>query len=300
MNSDESLLDTIEPKSDQLNADDLVTGPMTVTIRDVARGQTSEQPVQIVLDGHRPYMPCKSMRRVLIAAWGDRGKDWIDKSLTLYCDPTVKFGGVAVGGIRISHLSHLDNDLAIMLTTTRSRRALYKVARLKAAAPTNYPQADFETNVSAWVQAVVNGKITIPALAHKVSSKGFLGTEQIATIENMVTAAQGAILEDAAATHRAAEILDGMVVPDAAPEDAQQAIPEDAQDATPEGAQQAAQGDNGEPAWVTADELADRAQAARSAGELAEVEDLARGLADPAERSVVRAILEQRSKELGL
>jgi len=126
----ESLLSTIEPKSDQLNADDLISGPITVTVSDVIAGVTPEQPVQLLIEGRRPYRPCKSMRRVLIAAWGDQGKDWVGRSMTLFCDPSVKFGGVAVGGIRISHLSDIDNGLTLMLTTTRSKRAKYTVKRL--------------------------------------------------------------------------------------------------------------------------------------------------------------------------
>ena len=57
---------TIAPKSDQLNADDLINGPMTITITAVkARPGSSEQPIQISFDGDggKPYLPCKSMRR---------------------------------------------------------------------------------------------------------------------------------------------------------------------------------------------------------------------------------------------
>lgn len=125
----DSLKDTIEPKSDQLNADDLLTGPITVRITEVKRGD-NDQPVVVQIEGYRPYKPCKSMRRVMIGAWGDRGADWVGKSMTLYCDPSVKFGGVQVGGIRISHMSHIEHALSMMLTTTRSRRAQYTVQPL--------------------------------------------------------------------------------------------------------------------------------------------------------------------------
>lgn len=130
----ESLRHTIEPKSDQINSDDLISGPITVTVEAVKQGPNADQPVDIhITGGHRPYRPCKSMRRVLIAIWGDRGADWVGKSMTLYLDPTVKFGGVAVGGIRISHMSGLENDRTLMLTTTRAKRAGYTVHPLKAA-----------------------------------------------------------------------------------------------------------------------------------------------------------------------
>jgi hypothetical protein len=124
-----TLRDTIEPKSDQLNYDDVMTGPITDTVEGLAMGN-AEQPVIVRLQKHRDYKPCKSMRRVLIAAWGDKGKDWIGKQLTLVGDPDVRFGGVAVGGVRISHLSGIDKPMTIKLTTTRSKRADYVVQPL--------------------------------------------------------------------------------------------------------------------------------------------------------------------------
>lgn len=132
----ESLRDTITPKSDQLNSDDLLAGPVVVKILGVKRGDTTEQPISLAIDGDRqPYKPCKSMRRVMIAAWGDDGREWIGRSMKLYCDPTVKFGGVKVGGIRISHMSGIDTKLSVMLTTTRSKRSEYTVEPLQEPKP---------------------------------------------------------------------------------------------------------------------------------------------------------------------
>ena len=132
-----SLRDTIIPKSDQLNYDDVMTVPMTVRVTGMASGNP-EQPVIVkVADATtgavlRDYKPCKSMRRVLIAAWGDKGRDWMGKRMTLFGEPDVKFGGVAVGGIRISHVSGIDGPLTLKLTTTRSKRADYIVKPLAA------------------------------------------------------------------------------------------------------------------------------------------------------------------------
>jgi len=129
-----SLLDTIKPKSDQLNADDLLTGPITVEVVTLKRGD-ADQPVAIVIKGidgteYQPYKPCKSVRRVLISAWGDKGKDWIGKRMTLYQDPDVKWGGQAVGGIRVSHMSGIDGPLTLKLTVTRGKRVDYTVQPL--------------------------------------------------------------------------------------------------------------------------------------------------------------------------
>lgn len=122
-----TLLDTIKPKSDQLNYDDLIAGPIDVTIANLRAGD-DQQPVIVVVDGgYQPFKPCKSMRRVMIAAWGDKGKDWLGKRMRLYGDPNVKFGGVAVGGIRISHVSGIDKPLNVLLTLTRSKREPFVV-----------------------------------------------------------------------------------------------------------------------------------------------------------------------------
>jgi len=124
-----TLRDTIEPKSDQLNYDDFIAGPVTFTVAGVKRG-SDEQPVIVEVEGNRPFKPCKSMRRVLIAAWGDKGADWVGRQFTLYGDPSVKFGGANVGGIRISHMSHIAGPVTLKLTTTRSKRADYTVQPL--------------------------------------------------------------------------------------------------------------------------------------------------------------------------
>jgi hypothetical protein len=130
-----SLRDTIVPKSDQLNYDDVMTAPMTARVTGMAAG-SAEQPVVVkVADATsgaalRDFKPCKSMRRVLIAAWGDKGRDWMGKRMTLYGEPEVKFGGVSVGGIRISHVSGIDAALTVKLTTTRSKRTDFTVKPL--------------------------------------------------------------------------------------------------------------------------------------------------------------------------
>lgn len=131
------LTDTIAPRSDQLNADDLVTGPRTFTVEKVSKGST-EQPVDIHLTEcpGRPFRPSKSMRRVLVAAWGKDAATYTGRRMTLYRDDKVKFGGQEVGGIRISHLSNLDKKLTVALTVTRGKRAPFTVQPLtETAAP---------------------------------------------------------------------------------------------------------------------------------------------------------------------
>ena len=130
------ITDTLAPKSNQLNSDDLIVGPKTITVTKVTAGN-SEQPVAIGYEGDqgKPWYPCKSMRRVLVAAWGADASAYIGRSMTLFRDPEVSYGGIKVGGIRISHLSDLDSPLSIALTVTRQKRAPYKVQPLKVTPP---------------------------------------------------------------------------------------------------------------------------------------------------------------------
>lgn len=125
------LRGTIVPKSDQLNADQLLGGPMTITVSDVRLG-SEDQPISLhyANDGGRPYKPCKTMRKVLIHAWGEDGNKWRGRSMTLYNDPTVRFGNMDVGGIRISHLTDIPKDIRVSLAATKGKKALHEIKRM--------------------------------------------------------------------------------------------------------------------------------------------------------------------------
>lgn len=127
--------DLLAPKSDQLNADDLVGGPRTITITRVSSG-SSEQPRNIHYDGDngRPWKPCKTMMRVLFELWGPSG--YRGRQVTLVRDPSVSFGkNKNCGGIRISAMSHITEDRKVMVTISRETRRELLVRRLESAAP---------------------------------------------------------------------------------------------------------------------------------------------------------------------
>lgn len=129
----------IIPKSDQKNADDLLAGPITIKITSVTIRPGTEQPVSVFFEGDdgKPWKPCKSMARCLVAAWGADSSKYVGRSLTLYCDPKVKWGGMDVGGIRISHMSDIDSQLTMALTVTRANKKPFTVKPLKKAAATH-------------------------------------------------------------------------------------------------------------------------------------------------------------------
>lgn len=149
----------IQPKSDQLNADDFVGGPRTVRITGVEI-KAGEQPISVHFEGDngKPWKPCKTTARLMVAAWGPDASQYKGRSLTLYRDPTVKWAGLEVGGIRISHMSHIDNDMIYAATVTKGKRAPIKVRPLKAdVAPLKVVQdsaPDF--NVPAFIASVTD------------------------------------------------------------------------------------------------------------------------------------------------
>ena len=127
----------IIPKSDQINADHLLAGPMTITITKVSIRPGTEQPVSIHFDGDegKPYKPCKSMCKVMVSLWGPFANAYVGRSMTLFCDPKVLWGGMAVGGIRISHMSNIAASHTMALTATKGSKKPFTVHPLKVEAP---------------------------------------------------------------------------------------------------------------------------------------------------------------------
>lgn len=141
----------IVPKSDQINADDLLAGPMTITIQEVQIRGGQEQPVSIYFHGSdKAFRPCKSMSRVLVQAWGPDANVYAGRSLTLYRDPTVKWGGMEVGGIRISHMSHIEGKMQMALTATKGQRKPYVVQPLVVEQQQRQPQGQ---TAEQWAEA---------------------------------------------------------------------------------------------------------------------------------------------------
>ena len=123
----------IQAKSDQLNADDLIGGPITARITNVRVTGGDQQPVTVELDEGKPWKPCKTTMRVLAALWGPRAGEWVGRSVRLYRDPAVKYGGVEVGGIRISGMSHIDKPKVLTLSSSKKTKTEYRIEVLKDA-----------------------------------------------------------------------------------------------------------------------------------------------------------------------
>lgn len=135
----------IEPKSDQMNAEDLLGGARTFTITRVVVRDTPDQPMSVWLSDFpqgRPWKPAKTMAKLMALAWTVESDNWVGKRVTLYTDTEVMFGPNKMGGIRISHMSGIGRKpLTANLAATRGRRVPWTVEPIadSAPAPTRTP-----------------------------------------------------------------------------------------------------------------------------------------------------------------
>jgi len=167
------LSKTIIPKSDQLNADDLISGSKTIKIREVKAGADETQPVAIYFygDNNKPFKPCKSMRRVLVQLWGADGLQYIGHRLTIYRENSVKWSGVEVGGIRISHASHIAEPTRVLVTISRNKRVPITIDIL--------PLVELKDLAGART-AIKDKKATLSAILEKYD----LTAEQLKTLQD--------------------------------------------------------------------------------------------------------------------
>ena len=106
--------------------------------------------------------------------WGADGQKYVGRSMTLYRDDKVTFGGIAVGGIRISHVSDITSPVTMALTATKQIRKPYTVHPM-VAAPSPY--------LPDWI-ADIESVTTLEGLEHKFkeAAKLFKGDERIQLI----------------------------------------------------------------------------------------------------------------------
>lgn len=204
---------TLLARSDQLNADDLIGGPMTITITDVRLLEADDQPVAIHWEGGegRPFKPCKTVRRVMAKVWGEDGKAFIGQSMTVYRDDKVRFGSDAVGGIRISHMSGIDREVTMALMVTRGKRAAYTVRPLAAQQGGRAPTVDLPAVLTEGRDAATKGSAALTtwwgdlSRAEKAAAKPTLDSELKAAASK---ADQAALDEDVPYDTETGEIIE--------------------------------------------------------------------------------------------
>ena len=121
---------TVKTKSDQLNADDLVAGDLMVQVEGVNVTNDPQQPVHIYYYGceGKPFKPCLTVRKILVALWGKDAEQWAGRWMNLYVDPTVSFGKQKnIGGIRVNAVSHIQSAATLVLAVRRGAKQEFKV-----------------------------------------------------------------------------------------------------------------------------------------------------------------------------
>lgn len=132
------MSESIKPVTDQLTADDCLAGPVTIKITKVTGNEgNAAQPVNIHFEGDngKPYRPAKIMRRVLVSVYGPDTSKYIGQSITLFRDPEVRFGGIACGGLRISHVTGIDKVHVLALTMSKGNKKPFQVKPLVLSEP---------------------------------------------------------------------------------------------------------------------------------------------------------------------
>ena len=178
MQSEVAELGTMNaPNTDQLNADDLIAGPRIFTLVKITKGKGSgsgkgDQPINIHLAEHPyPWRPCKTVRRLLMDAWGPKPGEWPEGAqVELYRDTAVRFGGDTVGGIRVRAMSHIKAArLEHLSTATRGQRVTWVITRLEGLRA-GKQAPDVQTSIDTAVRLFGEAGVPLDELEMQIGS----------------------------------------------------------------------------------------------------------------------------------
>ena len=190
--SREEFMGTTMAKSDQINAADLLGGPLVCQITDIQMTGAADQPISIFVDSHpQPWKPSKTSRRVLAACWSDVDpSEWVGRYVVLYNDPTVMWAGKAEGGIRTSHMSHIDGKKTIMTNATRGKKSAQTVdpyypdnSQAPASVPVFWPDEAFAKRLAAAQPKIDSGELTAEAFIATLEKKAPMTAGQKARVK---------------------------------------------------------------------------------------------------------------------
>jgi hypothetical protein len=176
----------LEAKSDQLNAVDIMGAEPVIRIREVKVRQ-GDQPVSVYFDGdnNRPWKPSKGMLRVLAGAWGRDSSAWAGKYAQLYFEPSVKYAGKEVGGIRIRALSDIDHrGLSFALRINQKQTEPYHVPLLQVQSD-EYPADKFAKALPVMAEKMKAGQMTLQQVIAQCQKTGQLSGEQLKQLEEV-------------------------------------------------------------------------------------------------------------------
>lgn len=174
----------LEAKSDQLNAVDIIGAEPVIRIKEVRVAQ-GDQAVSVFFDGDngKPWKPCKGMLRVLAGAWGRESDAWIGRRARLFFEPSVRYGGQEVGGIRIRALSDIDyRGLQFALRVNQKKTEPFHVALL-VVEEKPYPAARFDKALPLMAEKLRAGDMTLQQVIAQCQKTGTLTADQLARLE---------------------------------------------------------------------------------------------------------------------
>lgn len=166
----------VAPVSDRLCGDDLLAGPRTIKFTDVRaiEGDRGKKQFSIRFEGDngRPWIPCKTMARAMVLAWSITDEQqMVGRSVTVFRDPNVDFGKEkGIGGVRISHMSHLPKAATMKLTVAQGKKGAFVFEPLIAEV-TTIPKA--RQTAEQWAsehKAAVQNAETLEALSDVIGS----------------------------------------------------------------------------------------------------------------------------------
>lgn len=175
------LSDTIIAKSNQLNAEDLISADRIIkvtSVRKYSEKGVTKFDLSYEGDQGRVYKPSKGMRVVITSGWGMDGDNFIGKYLRLYYDPDAVYAGKEVGGIRINGMSNIKDVMKVRITERRGLKKEYVVQVLNVGQPQPYPEEHFNKVFPVMEKKVLAGEMTQEQVINKCEATGFLSDNQ--------------------------------------------------------------------------------------------------------------------------
>lgn len=190
---------SLAARSDQLNAVDLVAGPITVKIRRAIYTHGAEQPLvlDVGIEG-KPYKPGLTCRRILAKLLGGDTENLVGHSLTLYCDMDVKYPKTGeVGGIRISDMTGIPARQEIKAKASQRKVVTYIINPLVISDATMpaYSDESIDKNEAAW-RSLFSAGTDPEKVIGNIKIKCTLTAAQETRIRNMAVAKTKEQLDD--------------------------------------------------------------------------------------------------------
>lgn len=188
-----NIREFVKIKGDRLNFEDFIMGSQDFTIVKLGRKVDGGQPrLLMFFEGREetPYWVSKGMVKCLSnpEGWGNSEfSEWVGRKVRLFGEPSVMYAGKELGGVRISHISHISQPYSTKITERRGVRIDYAISPLNDSL---YPVEKFEANLGAWLSAIAAGKATAQQIIAKIEQSGKLTAEQKQKITNPQEATQ--------------------------------------------------------------------------------------------------------------